>query len=148
MKIFLIFALISFTLLSCKTYSEDDKKQFDTQIEEYLKKEKITCKRSSSGLYFKILEEGQGEQIRYSDIVSFTYRGTLLNGKVFDEQEEPVEFEVRQLIGAWKEIMLELKPGGKAFLVAPPHLGYGEHELAHIPPHSILVFELEVKKVR
>ena len=117
-------------------------------LDRLLKKEKITCKRSSSGLYFKILEEGQGEQIRYSDIVSFTYRGTLLNGKVFDKQDEPVEFEVKQLIGAWKEIMLELKPGGKAFLVAPPHLGYGEHELAHIPPHSILVFELEVKNVR
>jgi FKBP-type peptidyl-prolyl cis-trans isomerase len=148
MRKFILLTVLGIALFSCKTYTEDDKKQFDLQIQEFLKKENITCKRSSSGLYFKILEEGQGEQIRYSDIVSFTYRGTLLNGKVFDEQKEPVEFEVRQLIGAWKEIMLELKPGGKAFLVAPPHLGYGEHELSHIPPHSILVFELEVKNVR
>ncbi len=148
MRIITVFILLSIALFSCKTYSEEDKKHFDQQIQDYLKKEKKTCQRSSSGLYYTIIEEGVGEPIRYSDIVSFTYKGTLLNGKVFDEQTEPVEFEVRQLIGAWKEIMLELKPGGKAFLVAPPHLGYGEHELDKIPAHSVLIFELEVKNVR
>ena len=148
MRKLILSTFLGMALFSCKTYSEDDKKQFDLQIQEFLKEENISCERSSSGLYFKILDEGEGDNIRYSDIVSFTYRGTLLNGKVFDEQKDPVEFEVRQLIGAWKEIMLELKPGGKAYLVAPPHLGYGEHELDHIPKNSILVFELEVKNVR
>lgn len=148
MRQVLAFTILMLTLISCKTYSDEDKSQFDQQIRDYLKKEKIDCERSSSGLYYKIIEEGEGEFIRYSDIVSFTYKGTLLNGKVFDEQTEPVEFEVRQLIAAWKEIMLELKPGGKAFLVAPPQLGYGEHKLDDIPQHSILVFELEVKNVR
>jgi FKBP-type peptidyl-prolyl cis-trans isomerase FkpA len=148
MRQVLVFTILMLTLISCKTYSDEDKSQFDQQIRDYLKKEKIDCERSSSGLYYKIIEEGEGEFIRYSDIVSFTYKGTLLNGKVFDEQTEPVEFEVRQLIAAWKEIMLELKPGGKAFLVAPPQLGYGEHKLDDIPQHSILVFELEVKNVR
>ena len=44
--------------------------------------------------------------------------------------------------------MLELKPGAKAFLVAPPTLGYGDRDLEDIPPNSILVFEMEIKGVK
>ena len=136
-------------MTSCgETYSAEDKTNFDTQIEAYLSEKGIECERSSSGLYFKILEEGEGRDIIYKDQVSFKYKGEFLDGKVFDERTEPVEFQVRQLIGAWKEIMLEMKKGGKAFLVAPPHLGYGTHELEAIPPHSILVFKMEVTEVK
>lgn len=143
-----IILFLGCVLASCgDTYSEDQKNDFDKKIERYLKKKKIKCQRSSSGLYYKILDPGQGDLIKLKDQVSFTYKGTLLNGKVFDEQKEPVEFNVQTLIGAWKEIMLSLKPGGKAYLVAPPQLGYGEHDLDDIPPNSILVFELEVKSV-
>jgi FKBP-type peptidyl-prolyl cis-trans isomerase len=55
---------------------------------------------------------------------------------------------VKDLIGAWKEIMLELKPGAKAFLVAPPSLGYGDRQLDDIPANSILVFNMEVVGVK
>lgn len=145
-----LLALFSLTLLlfSCgDTYSSEEKNEFDERIERYLKKKKIKCTRSSSGLYYKIIDPGEGELIKLKDRVSFTYKGTFLNGKVFDERKEPVEFNVQTLIGAWKEVMLYLRPGGKAFVVAPPQLGYGEHDLNDIPPNSILVFELEVKSV-
>lgn len=144
---FLCFVFFGSILASCTTYSEDEKTEFDVRIEKYLKKKKIKCKRSSSGLYYKILDPGTGEKIKLKDRVQFTYKGTFLSGKVFDEQTEPVEFDVQTLIGAWKEVMLHLRPEGKAFLVTPPQLGYGEHELDDIPPNSILVFELEVKSV-
>lgn len=140
--------LVSITLLGCRTYSEEDKKTFDSQIQDYLKKEGIVCKRSDSGLYYKIIEPGEGENILFQDIVSFSYKGSLLNGEVFDEERKPVEFAVKDLIGAWKEIMLELKPGAKAYLVAPPHLGYGDRKLDDIPPNSILIFEMEIEKVK
>jgi FKBP-type peptidyl-prolyl cis-trans isomerase len=145
---YLIFVILTLILVSCgDTYSADDKDHFDQQIESYLAEKGIDCERSPSGLYYKILEEGEGRDIIYKDLVSFTYKGEFLDGKVFDEQKEPVEFHVRQLIGAWKEIMLEMKKGSKAFLVAPPYLGYGTHELEAIPPHSILVFNMEVTEV-
>ena len=149
MKRLLIFLAPLIFLTACQTYSEDDKKSFDKEIQTYLDKEGIDCERSSSGLYYKIIEPGVGELIKYQDKVQFTYKGTLLDGTVFDEQlEEPVEFNVRELIGAWKEIMLELREGGKAFLVAPPQLGYGDRELEDIPANSILVFEMEVIAVK
>ena len=145
----LIYLTLALLLASCgDTYSAEDKTNFDAQIEEYLTEKGIDCERSSSGLYYTILEEGEGRDIIYKDQVSFTYKGEFLDGKVFDERTEPIEFQVRQLIGAWKEIMLEMKKGGKAFLVAPPHLGYGTHELEAIPPHSILVFNMEVTEVK
>lgn len=148
MKALLLLLLTSLLVVSCRTYSEDDKNQFDEKIEAYLKKKKIQCERSDSGLYYKILEQGSGKKIQLKDKVSFTYKGTFLNGKTFDERVEPLEFQVEELIGAWQEAMLFLNEGGKAFLVTPPQLGYGTHKLNDIPPNSILVYELEVLSVK
>jgi len=136
------------TLSSCSTYSEEEKKSFDDKIAAYLDRKNIKCEKSSTGLHYKIIEEGEGDRIQLQDEVTFVYKGTLLNGKVFDETDEPVTFKVQALISAWKEVMLYLRPGGKAFIVSPPQLGYGEHDLKDIPPNSILVFELEVVSVR
>lgn len=140
--------IIMFLLLaSCATYSDDELNGFDDKIKSYLKKKDIDCKKSASGLYYKIIEEGDGDYIRYKDQVRFTYKGEFPDGKIFDEQKEPVEFEASTLISGWKEIMLELKPGGKAFLVVPPQLGYGTKQLDDIPKNSILIYELEVVEV-
>lgn len=150
----MIRTLLAFTigvllLGSCTTYSEEQKEGFDARIEKYLKKKGIECERSSSGLYYKITPEGEGDLIKYKDHVVFKYKGWLLNGKVFDEKlNEPVEFAVEELIGAWKEAVQIMRKGDKAFLVAPPQLGYGEHQLNDIPPNSILVFELEIIDVK
>jgi FKBP-type peptidyl-prolyl cis-trans isomerase FkpA len=148
MKIIIGFLTLLFTVSACQTYNEQDLESFDKQIKSYLKKKDLSCKRSASGLYYKIITPGEGQPIKFTDHVSFTYKGEFLDGKVFDQQKKPVEFEVRQLIGAWREIMLDLKPGGKAFLVAPPSLAYGDRQLDDIPQNSILVYELEVVSVK
>jgi FKBP-type peptidyl-prolyl cis-trans isomerase FkpA len=140
--------LISLLFGSCQTYSDQDKDAFDKKIRYYLKKKKINCTRSDSGLYYKILKPGGGDYIKFQDEVSFTYHGKLIDGTVFDDQKKPVSFEVKELIAAWKEIMLELKPGAKAFLVAPPQLGYGDHQLDDIPQHSILIYDIEIIEVK
>ena len=147
MKLLIVFFSL-FVLTACTTYSEDDKSSFDTQIEAYLKKHDKACERSSSGLYYNIIEQGEGRKIKYGDRVSFTYKGELLDGTVFDKQTKPIEFDVDILIAAWKETMLMLNEGGKAFIVAPPHLGYGTHELEDIPPNSIIVYTMEVVAVK
>ena len=145
----LVFTLLTLLVLAgCRTYSDDDKQNFDKQIKEYLKSKNIVCKRSDSGLYYKIIEQGSGNSIRFQDIVTFKYEGRLINGEMFDNQKEPIEFKVRDLIGAWKEIMLELKPGAKAFLVAPPQMGYGDHKLDDITQNSILIYEIEITDVK
>jgi FKBP-type peptidyl-prolyl cis-trans isomerase FkpA len=148
MKKIVLLLLLLVSITACRTYSEDDKQSFDAQIKTYLEKKGIECERSESGLYYKIIEEGEGEYIKFTDVVSFTYKGEFLDGEVFDNEKKPVDFMVKDLIGAWKEIMLELKPGAKAFLVAPPSLGYGDRQLDDIPANSILVFNMEVVGVK
>lgn len=140
--------LLLFALSSCGTYSENDKKTFDTKIQNYIKKNNLEMEYSPSGLYYRIIEEGEGDPILYNDIVTFQYTGTLLDGTQFDKSEGNVEFKVNQLIAAWKEIMCLLKPGGKAEIIAPPQLGYGDEDLEDIPKNSILHFKMEVKSVK
>ena len=144
--IFITFGVIS----SCKTYSEDDHQNFDKTIQKYLTKNNLKgFEKSESGMYYKILNEGKGEYIRLTDEVTFNYQGKLLNGKIFDGEHRkyPITFQMKDLIQGWKEGMLYLKPGGKMKMVLPPYLGYGDYQLEHIPPHSILFFEIEVIKV-
>lgn len=144
----LFLLILSIGLFSCKTYTEDDKQTFDQQIKTYLDKKGIKCQRSESGLYYKIIEPGKGELIQFQDLATFTYKGYFMNGEVFDNQKKPIEFAVKDLIGAWKEIMLELRPGAKVYLVSPPSLGYGDRELDDIPPNSILIYEMEIHSVK
>ena len=147
MKLFYLFAIL-IGISSCSTYSDEELLDFDQQIERYLSEKNIECERSESGLYYKIINQGEGQKIKYKDIISLKYRGELLNGLVFDEQKDPVEFKLEQLIACWKEIILELNKGGKAFIVSPPQLGYGDHDLENIPKNSILTFEIEVTDVK
>ncbi|HIP31383.1 MAG TPA: hypothetical protein EYG86_01335 [Crocinitomicaceae bacterium] len=143
----ILLSLLIFT--SCATYSDEELQSFDQQIQDYLSKKGISdYQKSESGLYYKIMEQGEGKKVQYKDVISFKYRGELLNGLVFDEKKQPIDFELKELIACWKEVILELNEGGKAFLVSPPQLGYGDHKLDDIPQSSILVFNLEVVEVK
>jgi FKBP-type peptidyl-prolyl cis-trans isomerase FkpA len=140
------FALITLFLVGCKTYSEEDKTEFDKKIEKFIAKSDIKYERSESGLYYFIENVGEGDLIKFNDEVSFTYTGKLLNGKTFDgmHKRTPVTYAVSKLIEGWKEAFMYLKKGGKVKLIIPPTLGYGDHDLPDIPPHSILVFDIEI----
>lgn len=146
-KTFILFTLL-FLIASCQTYSDHQKKTFEDQINKYLVKNKIVCRKSKSGLFFKVLNEGVGNKIQYTDSVSFCYTGKLLNGTIFDNQKKPITFAVKDLIAGWKEIILNSKPGAKVFLVTPPYLAYGDNDLDDIPPNSILIFNMEIKNVK
>ena len=102
-----LFALVSTLLFSCGSYSDDELATFDKKIEKHLKKKNIECEKSASGLYYEILEEGEGEFVQFTNKVLVKYKGTFLNGDVFDEQTEPVEMAVSEQINAWKELMLQ-----------------------------------------
>lgn len=149
MKRYLMLISLSILVVSCQTYSDDQLNQFDEEIQTYIEKNELKLNKSESGLYYEIVEQGAGKPIQFTDSVYFKYKGQLLDGTVFDEQlETPVKYPVRQLIGAWKEVLLEMNEGGKAFLISPPQLGYGTHKLDDIPESSILIFDLEVTDVK
>lgn len=148
MRPFLLLALSLLTLSACKTYSDNDLKTFDEQIQAYIKKNKLDLEASPSGLYYKEIVKGEGKLIQYGDKVSISYKGKLLSGQAFDYQKKPIEFEVRGLIAGWKEALLSSRKGSELLLIIPPQLGYGDRKLDNIPPNSILYYELKVVDIK
>jgi len=106
------------------------------------------AQRTDSGIVFTSLTEGDGAQPGPTDVVKVHYRGTLIDGKEFDSsysRGEPVEFPLNRVIACWKEGVGMMKVGGKARLVCPPELAYGEHgQPPAIPGNAALIFEVEL----
>jgi len=102
------------------------------------------------GVYYQVLKEGTGPQVKLSDTVTVHYKGMLLNGQVFDEtKEEPATFPLNRLIKGWQLGVPMCKAGGKIKLVIPSGLAYSIRSRATtIPPNSILIFEVEVQSVK
>lgn len=106
--------------------------------------------QTESGMVFQSLEEGSGESPEASDRVQVHYRGTLRDGEVFDssyERGQPATFGLDQVIPCWTEGLQLMKVGGKAKLVCPPDLAYGDRPAGSIPPGSTLTFEVELLDV-
>ncbi|MBM3185407.1 MAG: FKBP-type peptidyl-prolyl cis-trans isomerase [Bacteroidetes bacterium] len=144
----LYFLLILFVFSACKTYSEDDKINFDKTIKNFIKKNDLSLVKTSSGLYKKRVSNGDGQIIHYTDSVSITYQGKLLNGKQFDYQTKPKTMAVRDLIAGWKEVLIGARKGDEWMMIIPPQLGYGQNKLDDIPENSILVFKMKIEDVK
>ena len=140
--------LIIFLFVSCSTYSEQEIQDFDSQISAYIKKNNVRFDKSSSGLRYFISKNGEGKFIQYTDSVSITYSGFLLNGKQFDYQRNSITFAVRDLIAGWKEVLLLCQKGSEIKMILPPTIAYGNNILDDIPQNSILKFDMKVWDVK
>ena len=101
-----------------------------------------------TGLIYRSTQEGKGENAKASDTVRVHYKGTLIDGTEFDssfKRNEPAEFPLGGVIPCWTEGLQKMKPGGKAVLVCPSSIAYGEQGAgASIPPGATLKFEVEL----
>ena len=101
---------------------------------------------TASGLQYTIIAPGADEKIAAEDTVWVNYKGTLLDGTVFDENDS-TQFIANRVIKGWTEGLGLLGEGGKATLYIPAKLGYGERGNRSIAPNSTLIFDVEVLKV-
>jgi FKBP-type peptidyl-prolyl cis-trans isomerase FkpA len=106
------------------------------------------AKKTASGAVVVPIKEGTGAKPKATDRVTVHYEGTLLDGSVFDssiKRGEPATFPLDGVIKCWTEGVQEIKKGGKAKLVCPADVAYGDRgSPPKIKPGATLVFEVEL----
>ncbi|MBO4504239.1 MAG: FKBP-type peptidyl-prolyl cis-trans isomerase [Bacteroidales bacterium] len=120
-----------------KKFLEENKKNPDVKV-------------TASGLQYKVITEGKGPKPNATSKVTVKYKGTLLDGTVFDSTEkqggEPISFGLNQVIRGWTEGLQLMGTGSKYILYIPSDLAYGDQGAGGglIPGGATLIFEIEL----
>jgi len=105
-----------------------------------------------SGLIYQQIKAGTGAKPKTTDIVKVNYTGSFIDGKVFDssvQRGQPVEFPLGQVIPCWTEGITKMKVGGKAKLICPSDIAYGDQGRPPvISGGATLIFEVELLDVK
>jgi len=113
-------------------------------------KKKADVKETESGLQYQIIAAGNDVKPSAVDTVVVRYRGSLLDGTVFDEvpaDAEPIEMVLNHVIAGWQEGLQLVGEGGSIKLFVPSALGYGERGNNGIEPNSTLIFDVDLLEV-
>ncbi len=152
MKYFFLTVICTIILGCNSTESENDsidyKVKNEQEITAYINAKNLDAQKSDSGLYYVINSEGSGEQPTSNSNVTVAYKGTFLNGTVFDEStSNGISFNLNQVIKGWTEGITHFKEGGSGLLLVPAHLAYGTNNYRGIPGGSVLIFEITLISV-
>ena len=122
-------------------------------LDKYLTDNKITVKPTASGLYYIEKTKGTGPRAVAGKTVKVHYTGTLVNGTKFDssrDRNQPFGFTIGKgmVIPGWDEGIAMMEQGGKAVLIIPSKLAYGDRDMGEIAPYSTLIFDVELLEVK
>jgi FKBP-type peptidyl-prolyl cis-trans isomerase FkpA len=109
------------------------------------------AEKTATGMIYQSLSEGTGASPTATDRVKVHYKGTLRDGSEFDSsisRGQPAVFHLNRVVPCWTEGLQKMKTGGKARLVCPAELAYGERGVpGRIPPGAPLIFEVELLEI-
>ena len=119
-----------------RIFLEENKKNPDVKV-------------TPSGLQYKVITMGTGEKPAATNTVTVKYKGTLLDGTVFDSTEkqggEPIQFPLNGVIPGWTEGVQLMPTGSKFIFYIPSDLAYGDRGAGpQIPGGATLIFEIEL----
>ena len=100
---------------------------------------------TASGLQYEILSPGKGgAKPTDQDVALINYEGKLADGKTFDKSQQPTPLKVTEVVPGFSEALKLMPKGAKYRFWIKPSLGYGEKAAGPIPPHSVLIFDIEM----
>lgn len=110
---------------------------------------KPNVKTTATGLQYEVITEGKGAKPKPTDVVQVNYKGSLLDGTVFDDSAQhggPAMMPLSQVVPGWREGITLMPVGSKYRFWIPAALGFGEQGTpgGPIPPNATLVFEVEL----
>jgi len=138
-----------------KALAEKNKKRADDFLAQNRKKKGI--KELSSGIQYRIIEDGVGNHPTMDSEVTIHYRGSLIgvdnvdNYQEFDSsfvRGEPKTLKVKEVLKGWQEILPLMRPGGKWQVFIPPELAYGVRGQPPIGPNEILIFDINLLDIK
>jgi FKBP-type peptidyl-prolyl cis-trans isomerase FkpA len=145
----LLFTLASVLATSAQAQSQDEAKSSSKKVGKSSDKGAIT---TPSGLVYTELKGGTGPSPKETDRVTVNYRGTFTDGKEFDssyKRNQPATFPLNGVIKCWTEGLQKMKVGGKAKLVCPSSIAYGDQGRPPlIPGGATLNFEVELLAIQ
>jgi FKBP-type peptidyl-prolyl cis-trans isomerase len=139
LTVVLFAVILSFS--SCKKNSNFQSTVDHERIAAYVKANNLQGQYTASGIFYVIDTAGTIPHPTISSTVTVDYKGTLLDGTVFDQHND-ISFPLSQVIKGWQEGIPLIGPGGKILLIIPSGLGYGSKQKGSIPANSVLVFDV------
>ncbi|HNS17494.1 MAG TPA: FKBP-type peptidyl-prolyl cis-trans isomerase [Bacteroidales bacterium] len=131
--------------------TKEEKNKIESQrfLEQNSKKDGVIT--LPSGLQYKVITMGTGERPGPDDMVTVHYKGTLINGTVFDssiDRGQPASFKVNGVIRGWTEALQLMPVGSKWTLYIPSDLAYKNQQRGqHIEPNMALIFDVELLEI-
>ncbi|MBR1627456.1 MAG: FKBP-type peptidyl-prolyl cis-trans isomerase [Bacteroidales bacterium] len=161
-----VMQIISADELSGYEKEQQIKRQKEDEIlTEYVLANYERAEKKESGLFYLLVKEGQGKKVEFGKRVHVFYAVTDTTGKLYDTNIKEIaqkhlantdnlifksfDFTLGDdaLIAGWSEGVSYMREGGKAKLIIPSYLAYGENGFGRIPPSTPLIFDISVAKV-
>ena len=147
-RISIVILLLAISFTACKEDIYTDWKIKNTQWLENNKTQPGVI-TTASGLQYKVIYQGWhlNRKPNKNSIVKVNYTGKLIDGTGFDASTEPVFLDLAQVVKGWQEGLTKMNDGGNYILYVPSTLGYDTISTnPKIPPHSTLIFDIELIK--
>lgn len=129
------------------------KEEYKKQNEQFLEtlRSEQDIKELAAGVLYRVLETGQGNNTpRLNSIVSVHYKGTLINGREFDNSWKrncPEAFRLNEVIEGWQIALQQMHTGDHWIVYIPYTVGYGTRTSGPIPAYSTLIFEVQLLSI-
>ena len=129
------------------------KEEYKLQNEQFLERLRMEegINELPSGILYRVVEEGRdGPVPRLNSVVSVHYKGTLVNGREFDNSWKrncPEAFRLNEVIEGWQIALQRMHPGSRWIVYIPYAMGYGTRASGPIPAYSTLIFEVELLSI-